>query len=142
MSDLRYVQYEALVQRKWRNEKLDLVNRLSRLVAGLCLVPCSFIATSFLYEHLKSWEPSPVQVLLVLVSFCAILSFAYLAVRVLTHVLFARALAQTSAVQWVRPNECTSFKAWLGDDWSYFGRGWQRGFRVMGLEVLTCGELV
>lgn len=142
MINLRYVEYEALMQMEYRNEKLGFANRLSRLVAGLSLVPCSFMMTLLLYKYLQFGEPSSVRVLLVLVGFCTILSFAYLAVRILTHSLFVRALAQTSAVQWVKPSECTSFKAWLGDDWSYFGRGWQRGFRVLGLEVLTCGELV
>ena len=46
------------------------------------------------------------------------------------------------AFGWAHPRQCRSVLQWLGFQWSFYSQGgFQRGFRVLGLEVAMCGKL-
>jgi hypothetical protein len=61
-------------------------------------------------------------------------------VQVGTYAALAALLTRKPAVKWLKPSQCKGLLSWVGYEWSFYSNGWQRGYRCMGLDVVTSGR--
>lgn len=62
-------------------------------------------------------------------------------VRHLVLALLVLALRGSTALEWCRPSECTSFESWCACSWNFFGKGGRHmGVRCFGLGVALAGD--
>jgi hypothetical protein len=66
---------------------------------------------------------------------------AGVAVTLVTLFLQVRVFRGNRAVGFAWPSECTSLSTWAGTNWHYYGRGYQVGLRVLGVEIALKGEV-
>jgi len=64
------------------------------------------------------------------------------AIGLVTLCLLVRVFRGNSAVGFARPSECTSLSTWAFTEWHHYGRGYQVGLRVLGIEIALKGEIV
>lgn len=55
--------------------------------------------------------------------------------------LLARVCRGNRAVGFSRPSDCTSLATWAYTRWHYYGRGYQIGLRIFGVEIALKGEV-
>ena len=68
--------------------------------------------------------------------------FASFGVEVLVYALITSYILRIPSVQWIGLHECTGVTSWISWQWSFYSDdGWQRGYRVLGLDVVTSGRL-
>jgi hypothetical protein len=77
----------------------------------------------------------------VLVGSAMVIMLLSFVVQVVTYATLAALLTRTPAVKWLKPSQCKGLMSWVGYEWSFYSNGWQRGYRCMGLDVVTSGRL-
>jgi hypothetical protein len=97
------------------------------------------ITTKILQQHAESLTTSALLGYVTATALCAMAAGA--TVGVVTLCLLVRLFRGNSAVGYAWPAECTSLSTWAFTHWHHYGRGYQVGLRVLGVEIALKGEV-
>jgi hypothetical protein len=125
---------------KLRNDRLQLAHKVALGVRIAVSVALLVLAMTYETTHGFLFR-TDVRLLAGVTGFTVGIMLAGVIVQIAVYVVLATLLTRTRTVQWVSPRQCTELNNWIFGEWSFYRAGWQRGYRVLGLEVVTCGRL-
>lgn len=128
------------VERERCDNRRRLAHLLARFVRTVTLIGLCGVTTIQLGNHPVVFETGLRfgSALLVTTALILLVSFAC---QLVTYITVAALLTRTRNVRWLSIRQCNGLFSWIGSEWSYYNDGWQRGYRCLGLDVVTSGRL-
>lgn len=113
---------------------------LAGFIAGITVLGnLVAITAKVMHQHVETLTTSTLLGYVTANAVCAMA--AGTAVGLVTLGLLVRVFRGSSAVGFARPSECTSLSTWAFTQWHHYGRGYQVGLRVLGIEIALKGEI-
>lgn len=97
------------------------------------------ITANTMHQHVETLTTGTLLSYVTVNAVCALA--AGIAVGLVTLFLQVRVFRGNRAVGFARPSECTSLSTWAFTEWRHYGRGYQVGLRVLGVEIALKGEI-